>query len=88
MSVILSNEEYLNLLNKNFVDGAFYACEVLNNYMTEKHTLAEIKKFVYDLSQDVNASRDFVNKDNSRNIIFIRLSSNRFGLWLNTLLCI
>ena len=66
MSVILSNEEYLNLLNKNFVDGAFYVCEVLNNYMTEKHTLSEIKKFVYDLSQDVNASRDFVNKDNSK----------------------
>lgn len=66
MSVILSNEEYLNLLNKNFVDGASYACEVLNNYMAEKHTLAEIKKFVYELTQDVNASKDFVSKDKSK----------------------
>lgn len=62
MSVILSNEEYLNLLNKNFVDGASYALEVLNNYMAEKHTLAEIKKFVYELTQDINASKDFVSK--------------------------
>lgn len=62
MSVVLSNEEYLNILNKNFVDGASYACEVLNNYMTERHTLAEIKKFVYELSQDVKASQDFLKE--------------------------
>ena len=66
MSVVLSNEEYLNLLNKNFVDGASYVCEVLNNYMKEKRTLADIKKFVYDLSQDVNASKDFVSKVESK----------------------
>lgn len=63
MSVVLSNEEYLNLLNKNFVDGASYVCEVLNNYMSEKHTLAEIKKFVYELNQDVKASQDFVKEN-------------------------
>lgn len=66
MSVILTNEEYINLLNKNFVDGASYVCEVLNNYMSEKHTLAEIKKFVYELSQDVKASQDFVKDKKSK----------------------
>lgn len=66
MSVVLSNEEYLNLLNKNFVDGASYTLEVLNNYMSEKHTLTEIKKFVYELTQDVKASQDFVKEKKPR----------------------